>query len=1135
MSESSLSTLLQVDQRERWQRGEHVPVEAYLDRHPSLRTDPEHLLDLIYNEMMLREDAGIPPQLAEYRGRFPHLGDQIRLLFEVHEVLEVERLEKTNIVRNGTASRIVARAADGSAAAPVQVPGYEILGELGRGGMGVVYKARQTSLGRLVALKMILAGVHASPAQLARFRTEAEAVARLQHPNIVHIYEIEEQEGRPCLSLEFVEGQSLAQKLSASPQPPRQAAKLVEVLARTMHYAHEHGIVHRDLKPSNILLTADGSPKVTDFGLAKILDSADGRTPTEAFLGSPNYMAPEQALGQSKESGPAADVYALGAILYEMLTGRPPFQGSTMLETLELVRWQDPVPPRRLQPRVPRDLEIICLKCLDKEGRRRYATAAALAEDVRRFLAGEPIAGRPASPWRRMTRWARRRPVAATLLGVAAVALAGLAGAYVQAGFRERARLAELRAEVHGPARAGQKAFAAQDWSEARAQLAGVLARIGGEDALQDLRGPLEEMYAEAGRRLRERQARARADSTYQAFLRLRDDALFHGMDSQSPGMLLTGMDARSHRRAAETAARAALARVGLEVERNTPWSPDPRMTEAQRMEVRAGAQVVLLVLADATSLEDSAGQGGCRKALRLVERARQVGAPERACRQRQAEYLERLGDDEAARHERARLAALPAAGDLDHLLNGQAHYRQGRLPQAIREFKKVLVGHPDHFWGRCFLAFCELRLQNWERAWDSLTVCLSRRPDFVWARLLRGYAHRELGAYEDALLDFRQAEQALQRSPNPDASYYLHLNRGLLFRRQGKLGEAAADLETAIRLQPEQYAAHLDLARVHQQQARQTLPATAASVVALLGSPLERHRPVLAASTLLAEEVRARAKGAEQLRQVVRLRPPPLVLADYHAECARDLYLAGRHEEAIRACGLALETQADYPFALGILGQALLDLGRFKEARAAFDRYLAGGGRPVLDVYRGRGRALVQLGDYLAAVDDYTRVLEREPGAEIHAHRGWAYFFADAWRPALRDFEKALVFDRKHADAYTGRGLARVMLGAYREGVHDADEALRLKPAAPEMMHNIACIFALAAGKAAVDPQEKQRDALTRRYRTAAVEALRAALALVPPAARRQFWREKMLPDTALEAIRASPEFRELLREQGS
>jgi serine/threonine protein kinase len=290
------------------------------------------------------------------------------------------------------------------------VTGYEIVGVLGRGAMGVVYLARQRGLNRLVALKMIRAGSHASEKELIRFRIEAEAVARLRHAHIVQIYEVGEQDGRPFFSLEYMDGGSLGARIGGTPQPPRPAAHLVRQLALAMDYAHQAGVIHRDLKPGNILLqeettkhtkdtkkelkeepstanrsagTRDSSPsfvsggaeaawahctpKISDFGLAKRLEEDAGYTQTGTILGTPSYMAPEQAAGKGKDVGPAADTYALGAILYELLTGRPPFRGESVLDTLEQVRTQEPVAPRLLQPKVPRDLETICLKCLQKE------------------------------------------------------------------------------------------------------------------------------------------------------------------------------------------------------------------------------------------------------------------------------------------------------------------------------------------------------------------------------------------------------------------------------------------------------------------------------------------------------------------------------------------------------------------------------------------------------------------------------------------------------------------------------------------------------------------------------------------------------------------------------------------------
>jgi serine/threonine-protein kinase len=314
---------------------------------------------------------------------------------------------------------VAAPACSAGALGRLSLPGYEVLEVLGRGGMAVVYKARQQSLRRVVALKVVLGGAHATADEVARFQVEAEAVAELHHPHIVQIYEVGRHDGCPYCCLEFIDGGNLADKLQTGPLPFEQAARLAETLARAMHAAHEHGIVHRDLKPGNVLLTADGVPKITDFGVAKRMDSELARTKTGAVLGTPGYMAPEQAAGR-RDVGPAADVYGLGALLYEMLTGRPPFQDETPLDTVLRVLSDEPVPPRRLRAKLPRDLQTICLKCLEKDPRRRYPSALALAEDLHNFLAGEPIAARPPGPLGRLDRWARRRPaLAATWLGLA--------------------------------------------------------------------------------------------------------------------------------------------------------------------------------------------------------------------------------------------------------------------------------------------------------------------------------------------------------------------------------------------------------------------------------------------------------------------------------------------------------------------------------------------------------------------------------------------------------------------------------------------------------------------------------------------------------------------------------------------
>jgi WD40 repeat protein len=420
-----------------WQAGQRPRIEDVVGDRP----EPERsvlLHELIALEMAYRQRAGEQPQPAEYQARFPDLAPSHRPTFADAEG---------------------ARAAAEISGLP-DIPGYEMLRELGRGGMAVVYWAWQERLHRGVALKMILSGAHAGPQELARFRTEAEAVARLQHPNVVQIYDVGQHEGQVYLALEHVDGPSLARALAGIPWPARRAAELAQTLARAVHHVHQQGIVHRDLTPANVLLTRAGVPKVSDFGLAKILvGSGPTLTHTGAFLGTPSYAAPEQAAGETRRVGPATDVYALGAILYEMLTGRPPFKAETALATLAQVQTQEPVSPSRLQPGVPRDLTTICLKCLHKEPRKRYDSALALAEDLRRFLAGEPIRARPVGRAERLWRWSRRNPVVATLVAAVVVLLVTLtAGALIknaqlsaalhlseEANTRERQRLWESR------------------------------------------------------------------------------------------------------------------------------------------------------------------------------------------------------------------------------------------------------------------------------------------------------------------------------------------------------------------------------------------------------------------------------------------------------------------------------------------------------------------------------------------------------------------------------------------------------------------------------------------------------------------------------------------------------------------
>jgi WD40 repeat protein len=381
-------------------------------------------------------DAGRAPDRQEFLARHPDLAAELAAFFadrdQFARLAEPLRAAPPPI-GNGAGET---SASDGGGMAAVPGPGarvryfgnYELFEEVARGGMGVVYRARQVSLNRIVALKMILAGHLAAPADVHRFRTEAEAAANLDHPAIVPIYEVGEYEGQHYFSMKLVEGGSLAQHLGRFANDQRAAARLLADVARAVHHAHQRGILHRDLKPGNILLDDQGRPHVTDFGLAKRVARDAGLTQSGAVVGTAGYMAPEQAAAR-KELTTAADVYGLGAVLYELLTGRPPFRGETLLDTLLQVREKDPQRPRSLDPRVDRDLETICLKCLDKEPARRYGSAEALAEDLERWLAHEPIRARPTTAWERAAKWARRRPAAAALTAVSIVACGALMAA----------------------------------------------------------------------------------------------------------------------------------------------------------------------------------------------------------------------------------------------------------------------------------------------------------------------------------------------------------------------------------------------------------------------------------------------------------------------------------------------------------------------------------------------------------------------------------------------------------------------------------------------------------------------------------------------------------------------------------
>ncbi len=393
--------LVRRDQCDRWRSGQGVWAETYFESLPELRAVSEDALVLICGEVHLRREIGDAPALAEYERRFPELADEISVQFDLDCVL-----------------------ADGSSLSPqrhdriepwnFELPGFEIVNELGRGGSGVVYLARQLSIDRSVAIK-VSSLLAINPGQLCRQRQEATILSRIQHPNVVQIYDLVEHGGILCAIIEYVDGSTLDEYTGGKPLPALKAARLVRVLAEAVHFVHEAGVLHRDIKPSNILMTLQGQPKITDFGLAKFVEGQPSLTEAGQVIGTPSFMPPEQAVGTLDDVGRPSDVYSLGAVLYAMLTGRPPFQAAATLDTLRQVLEQDPIPPRHLDSSLPQDLETIAMKCLEKSPARRYQSAQALADDLRRFELGEPVLAHPVSPRERAWRWAKRNRLTAGL------------------------------------------------------------------------------------------------------------------------------------------------------------------------------------------------------------------------------------------------------------------------------------------------------------------------------------------------------------------------------------------------------------------------------------------------------------------------------------------------------------------------------------------------------------------------------------------------------------------------------------------------------------------------------------------------------------------------------------------------
>lgn len=713
-------------QKKDWLEGSRPTVSDLL-RDSSLPSSHDVLLDLIYNEIVVREELGESPSLEEYIAQYPHLERDLRLHFEVHRAVQDELLASTFEDGLGASTR---ENSSQSGTPGSNLGGYEIVGELGRGGMGIVYRARHRRLKRFVAIKMIQPDRRPSTRELARFRCESEAIARLHHPNIVQIFEVGEENGSPYLALELAEGGTLQQRLQDLPYEPRAAAGLIEFLARALQHAHENHIVHCDLKPANVLFVGDGTPKITDFGLAKLL-KREGDEPRDATrpgdpAGTPRYMSPEQASGQSGKVGPTTDVYGLGTLLYEAMTGRAPFVAPGVVETLDKIRNEEPLPPRRLQKNIPRDLETICLKCLQKDPVKRYHSARELAEDLERFLKSEPIEARRTPLLEQGWMWCKRHPAWATGIGAGSLVAASLLGFLVAWEISERSRIASLRTEIAALVNEGQMDLIQGNERVAKERFQAALSKVQAEPALRDhelgVRGWLDHSHRLSNNPIgSERQAPPRFEDR-------RDDAFVLALlsDPARPETVLAANEG-----------------IVNSLEFTTEGDPAWRLDR----------EMLLILQADlAMRGKDSA------KALTHLNGKETPST--RLGFLRRAQIRDTLQQTSEATTDRKKAEDLVPQIALESLFSGLKNAYSRNLDGAIRDFDQVLLEQPDHFLARLLQAICFLQAKRPQEAKVALTACIGQRPTFVWSHLCRAQANLQLGDMVASAQDLFTASQ---------------------------------------------------------------------------------------------------------------------------------------------------------------------------------------------------------------------------------------------------------------------------------------------------------------------------------------------------------------------------------------
>jgi eukaryotic-like serine/threonine-protein kinase len=704
-----------------------------------------------------------------------------------------------------------------------KILGYEVEAVLGHGGMGVVYQAKHLKLNRQVALKMLIYGSSATPLELARFQREAEAVAALRHPQIVQIFDVGEADGRPYYTMEFVEGGSLSKKLAGKPQPANVATSIAVTLADAIQAAHNEGIVHRDLKPANILLTSSGNVKISDFGLARRFGGEQMLTFSAAQMGTPSYMAPEQALGKASAFSPSVDIYALGALLYEMLTGRPPFSAETSAETQRQVIHEEPALPSRLNANVPRDLETICLKCLNKDPSRRYATAAALADDLRHFLRGEPIEARRAGALERIYKWFKRRPALAGLVAASFLFIAIVIAVALQIAVQQADRRHAIEADLL------QVSYSedGQNWHEAETALQRAGGRLG-EGGPDDLRQEMDqarsdlELVSELDR-IRMKRVRSAGDLAYykskadEEYLAAFKKSGIAKLGDQ-PQIVATRIEKSPVRKpliaalddwaicAADNSRREWLLAVSKvadpdplgwndRVRAPAAWDDLSALAElAEAMPVTG--QSVSLLLAFGERLE--AAEGDATAFLRRVQKEHPANFQ---ANMDLGDALFRAAPVEAAGYYRAALASRPEAAVAYTALADSLRF-QNKRDEAIGFYRQALKIDPNYARGQTNLANFLKDGGQIEEAIECYRKALKIDPNYAWAHLDLANALRDAGRSDEALEHYQQFHQA-----NSKIDYVENILRSDRVRR-GQGEKVRIEWKKVLDLDPPQHGA---------------------------------------------------------------------------------------------------------------------------------------------------------------------------------------------------------------------------------------------------------------------------------------------------------------------------------------